>query len=94
MTLYVLQITRNSCYNIYNERARPKQKKEFNRQLDFLRQQVKDTPETNECPVTEAEPITKEYTGHTTTVYIFRSGTVATYLTAKICKDGYQFKKQ
>lgn len=67
-------------------------KKEFNRQLDFMRQQVRTTPETNEYPVSEAEPITKEYAGHTTTVYIFHSGTVTTYLTAMICKDGYQFK--
>jgi len=68
-------------------------KKEFMQQLDFLRKQVKETPHTNEYPMTEREPLIKEYEGHTVTVYHFNSGTADTYLTAEICKEGYCFKR-
>lgn len=68
-------------------------KKEFNRQLAFLRQQVKDTPDTNEYPVKEYEPHVYERSGFTETVYHFNSGCADTYLTALVCKPGYHFKK-
>ena len=67
-------------------------KKEFNRQLFFLRQQVKNTT-VNECPVTECEPRIRDHESLVETMYHFTSGCAVTYLFALECKPGYCFKK-
>ena len=67
-------------------------KKEYNRQLAFMRQQVRDTAD-NECPVAEIEPRSYDHEGMTETVHRFNSGCCATYLIALECKEGYRFTK-
>ena len=67
-------------------------KKEYTRQLAFMRQQVKETA-ANEYPVTESEPRSYDHEGMTETVYQFNCGCSSTYLIALECKEGYHFTK-
>lgn len=67
-------------------------KREYNRQLAFMRQQVKATAD-NECPVTEAETLSGDHKGYTETWHRFNCGCCATYLIALECKEGYHFTK-
>ena len=67
-------------------------KKEFTRQLAFLRQQI-ETTKDDECPIVEPEYSgrTKEGNGYTKTIYYFRSGCAETALIELNAKDGYYF---
>lgn len=66
-------------------------KKEFDRQLAFMREQVKATAK-NEYPI-EEYPVEKcDHICYNETTYIFTSGCATTYLFALICKNGYKFK--
>lgn len=69
-------------------------KKEFLRQLAFMREQIELTKDY-ECPVTEASwsPQVREHKGVIETVYTFCSGCGRTFLTAFECKPGYHFTK-
>lgn len=67
-------------------------KKEFTRQLAFLRRQVEETT-GNECPVTEGEPRVRDRETFVETMYHFSSGCAVTYLFALECKEGYRFTK-
>lgn len=66
-------------------------KKEYNRQLAFLRQQVERTKD-NECPCTERIYKHDHGTFTETTIY-FSVATATTYLSALECKEGYHFTK-
>ena len=65
---------------------------EFNRQLSYMRQQVRDT-QNNEYPVEELECRITPCKEFTKTVYTFACGCAYTDLTEIICNDGYAFKK-
>ena len=67
-------------------------KKEFNRQLAFLRQQIKTTKD-DECPIVEPEYSgrTHEVTSYTETRYYFRSGCAETCLVEMKTKEGFYF---
>lgn len=67
-------------------------KKEFNRQLSFMRQQVENTKD-NECPINECDQMVRDRESLVETVYHFNSGCAVTYLYALECKPGYCFKK-
>ena len=62
-------------------------KKEYKRQLDFLRMQVRATVD-NECPVEESVEV-QDREGYTKTVSVYRCGCCTTYLTAIECHPGY-----
>lgn len=67
-------------------------KKEFTRQLAFLRQQI-ETTKDDECPITEPEysGSTHEGEGYIKTLYYFRSGCAETCLHEIKAKEGYHF---
>ena len=67
-------------------------KKEFTRQLAFLRQQVENTKD-NECPVTECDTRIRDRETFTETTHHFTSGCAVTYLFALECKEGYRFTR-
>ena len=69
-------------------------KKEFNRQMKFLRAQTYLTKD-NECPITEPEWSNKkfEHETYTETCYVFNSGCCNTFLTILETKEGYCFTK-
>lgn len=70
-------------------------KKEFDRQLKFLRNSVIVSQQMGyETPVTEPEWSGRkvDHTTCTETIYTFMSGCCATYLTAFETKEGYAFK--
>ena len=67
-------------------------KKEYTRQLAFMRQQVRDTAD-NECPVHEIDARSYDHEGLTETVHQFASGCCVTFLIALECKEGYRFTK-
>lgn len=67
-------------------------KKEFNRQLSFLREQTVHTL-GNECPITECEPRVRDRETFVETMHHFNSGCAVTYLFALECKPGYCFTK-
>lgn len=66
-------------------------KKEFDRQLAFMREQVKTTA-GNEYPIEEYPMNKKDCICYTETAYIFVSGCATTYLFELVCKNGYKFK--
>lgn len=67
-------------------------KKEYNRQLAFMRQQVRDTADY-ECPVTEVDVRSYDHEHMTETVHRFNSGCCSTCLIVLKCKEGYCFAK-
>lgn len=67
-------------------------KKEFNRQLAFMREQVTETKDNEETPVQEFDPIRSDLGTTERTVYVFHSGCTRTFLTELKCKPGYRFK--
>lgn len=68
-------------------------KKEFERQLDFLRLQVRTSKDDEEDQMEELEPKERDFVCYTETSYFFSRGCATTYLTKLVCKRGYQFKQ-
>lgn len=66
-------------------------KKEFDKQLAFLREQIAKTADY-ECPVEEMQAFETDRICYTEKTYVFSSGCATTYLTESICKTGYKFK--
>lgn len=66
-------------------------KKEFNRQLSFLRQKVEESKDY-EYPLQERPAQVFKHAHSTETVYHFKTGCADTYLSAYVCDKGYHFK--
>ena len=81
-----------SAYDTDMSTRIPLSKKEFNKQLKFLRSQTLQTAE-NESPVTELKIDQKETDTTITNYYFFNCGCADTMLVHYECKPGYCFKK-
>ena len=72
-------------------------KKEFDRQLRFLRNSVIVSQQMEyECPVVEPEWSNRkvDHKTYTETCYVFSSGCCRTFLTVIEAKEGYAFKNK
>lgn len=69
-------------------------KKEFDKQMKFLRNQTIMTQDY-ECPIVEPEWSNKKFdhTTYTETCYVFNSGCCVTFLSVLEAKEGYCFKQ-